>query len=187
MPVVPGKGARERDGRRAEFGAVLTFSRPAAAFRRPRRRASISANIGCNGLYREVTIPASVLIADDDPNIVLALRFLMEKEGYDVTVATNGDAALTAATRLRPDVVLLDVMMPRRNGYEVCAAIRADQALAGTRVVMLTAKGLTAERRNGLRAGADAYVTKPFATRDVLDQVRRLLPAAPVPLQARQS
>ena len=126
-------------------------------------------------------MPASVLIADDDANIVLALRFLMEKEGYEVAVATNGEAALAMATRLRPDVVLLDVMMPRRNGYDVCAAIRADCALANTRVVMLTAKGLTAERKNGLRAGADAYVTKPFATRDVLDQVRRLLPAVPSP------
>ena len=123
-------------------------------------------------------MPASVLIADDDSNIVLALRFLMEKEGYEVAIATNGDAALAMATRLRPDVVLLDVMMPRRNGYDVCAAIRADATLANTRVIMLTAKGLTAERKSGLSAGADAYVTKPFATRDVLDQVRRLLPGA---------
>ncbi len=121
-------------------------------------------------------MPASVLIADDDPNIVLALRFLMEKEGYTVTVATSGDAALRAAAKARPDVVLLDVMMPRRNGYDVCAAIRADRSLDGTRVIMLTAKGMSAERKNGLQAGADAYVTKPFATRDLLDQVRRLIP-----------
>lgn len=121
-------------------------------------------------------MPASVLIADDDPNIVLALRFLMEKEGYEVAVATNGEAALSMATKLRPDVVLLDVMMPRRSGYDVCAAIRADARLAQTRVIMLTAKGLTAEQKTGLRAGADAYVTKPFATHDVLEQVRRVLP-----------
>jgi two-component system, OmpR family, alkaline phosphatase synthesis response regulator PhoP len=121
---------------------------------------------------------ASVLIADDDPNIVLALRFLMEKAGYRVSVATDGEAALSAAARTRPDVVLLDVMMPRRNGYDVCAAIRANKALANTRIIMLTAKGLTAERKSGLRAGADAYVTKPFGTRDVLEQVRRLLPGA---------
>lgn len=118
---------------------------------------------------------ASVLIADDDPNIVMALRFLMEQAGYRVSVATNGDAVLSAVTKLRPDVVLLDVMMPRRNGYDVCAAIRADGAVAGTRVIMLTAKGLGAERKRGLRAGADAYVTKPFATREVLEQVRSLL------------
>ncbi len=127
---------------------------------------------------------ASVLIADDDPNIVLALRFLMEKAGYRVTVATDGEAALAVAAKMRPDIVLLDVMMPRRNGYDVCAAIRADQSLADTRVIMLTAKGLSAERKNGLRAGADAYVTKPFATRDVLDQVRRLLPGMTSPLES---
>jgi len=127
------------------------------------------------------TVSASILIADDDPNIVLALRFLMEKEGYKVTVATDGDAALSVAAKTRPDVVLLDVMMPRRNGYDVCAAIRGDKTLADTRVVMLTAKGLTAERKNGLRAGADAYVIKPFATHDVLDQVRRLLPGTAPP------
>ncbi|HTY70349.1 MAG TPA: response regulator [Alphaproteobacteria bacterium] len=124
---------------------------------------------------------ASVLIADDDPNIVLALRFLMEKAGYHVAVATDGDAALTVAAKMRPDIVLLDVMMPRRNGYDVCSAIRANKALADTRVIMLTAKGLTAERKSGLRAGADAFVTKPFATHDVLDQVRRLLPGAASP------
>jgi DNA-binding response OmpR family regulator len=127
---------------------------------------------------------ASVLIADDDPNIVLALRFLMEKAGYHVTVATDGDAALAVAAKMRPDIVLLDVMMPRRNGFDVCAAIRADKSLADTRVIMLTAKGLSAERRNGLRAGADAYVTKPFATRDVLDQVRRLLPGTASPSES---
>ncbi len=128
---------------------------------------------------------ASILIADDDPNIVLALRFLMEKAGYRVTVATDGDAALRVAAKVRPDVVLLDVMMPRRNGYDVCAAIRADKSLADTRVIMLTAKGLTAERKNGLQAGADAYVTKPFATREVLDQVQRLLPGTTLPSASR--
>ena len=120
---------------------------------------------------------AAVLIVDDDPNIVLALRFLMEKEGYRVTVATNGDAALRAVVKTRPDVVLLDVMMPRRSGYDVCAAIRADPAIADTKVILLTAKGLTAERTQGLKVGADAYVTKPFATSEVLEQVRRLIPA----------
>ena len=122
-----------------------------------------------------------MLIADDDPNIVLALRFLMEKEGYEVTVASDGDAALSAVARVRPHVVLLDVMMPRRNGYDVCAAIRADGALAGSRVIMLTAKGQSSERKHGLRAGADAYVTKPFESRELLEQVRRLVPAAPGP------
>jgi two-component system, OmpR family, alkaline phosphatase synthesis response regulator PhoP len=118
---------------------------------------------------------ASILIADDDANIVLALRYLMERAGYRVTVATDGEAALAAVTAERPDLVLLDVMMPRRNGNDVAKAIRGDRSLAATRIVMLTAKGLPAERNRGLAAGADAYVTKPFAIRDVMDEVRRLL------------
>ncbi|HEX7007070.1 MAG TPA: response regulator [Alphaproteobacteria bacterium] len=126
-------------------------------------------------------MPASILIADDDPNIVLALRFLMEKEGYQVRVATDGDAALAAIVRHRPDLVVLDVMMPRRNGFDVCAAVRADPQLAGTRIIMLTAKGLDRERSRGLDAGADDYVTKPFATRDVLERVRQLIDAAAAP------
>jgi len=125
----------------------------------------------------EHRLPASILIADDDPNIVLALRFLMEKEGYQVRVATDGAGALAAVVRHRPDLVLLDAMMPRRNGFEVCAAIRANRELAATRVIMLTAKGLAGERDRGLAAGADEYVTKPFATQDVLRLVRGLIPA----------
>jgi DNA-binding response OmpR family regulator len=123
-------------------------------------------------------LAASVLIADDDPNIVLALRFLMEKEGYRVSIATDGEAALADVMSLRPSLVLLDAMMPRRNGFEVCAAIRANPDLAATRVVMLTAKGLARERKLGFQAGADEYVTKPFANQDVLQLVRRLVPLA---------
>jgi two-component system, OmpR family, alkaline phosphatase synthesis response regulator PhoP len=118
---------------------------------------------------------ASILIADDDANIVLALRFLMEREGYRVAVASDGEEALRAVAELRPDLVLLDVMMPRRDGNDVARAIRAEHALARTRIVMLTAKGQPNERSRGLHAGADAYVTKPFAIHEVLDQVRQLL------------
>jgi DNA-binding response OmpR family regulator len=128
-------------------------------------------------------VAVSVLIADDDPNIVLALRFLMEKEGYRVRVATDGEAALADVAAQPPDVVLLDAMMPRRSGFDVCAAIRSDPQLAGVRVVMLTAKGLARERRMGLRAGADEYVTKPFSNQDVLRLVRRLT-APPAAAQA---
>jgi DNA-binding response OmpR family regulator len=124
----------------------------------------------------ECRLAASVLIADDDPNIVLALQFLMEKEGYRVRVATDGAAALADAVSHRPDVILLDAMMPRRNGFEVCAAIRANPDMAETRIVMLTAKGLARERKLGLQAGADEYVTKPFSNHDVLQLVRRLTP-----------
>ena len=118
-------------------------------------------------------MPVSILIADDDRNIALALRFLMERDGYPVRVADDGDAALAAVERHRPDVVMLDVMMPRRGGMEVCAAIRANPAIAATRIIMLTARG-----RRGLRTGADDYIAKPFSTRHVLERVRLLLPLA---------
>jgi DNA-binding response OmpR family regulator len=130
-------------------------------------------------------MPASILIADDDANIVQALRFLMEKEGYRVRVATDGEAALAAVAEHRPDVVLLDVMMPRRNGFDVCRSIRADRAFAGTRIIMLSAKGLAGERNRGLSAGADDYVTKPFSTRELLARVRQMLDSAAAPISRR--
>ena len=105
----------------------------------------------------------------------MALRFFMEKEGYRVRVATDGEAALEAMAKHRPDIVLLDVMMPRRNGFDVCASIRADRALENVRIIMLSAKGLSGERNRGLRAGADDYVTKPFSTRELLTKVKELL------------
>jgi DNA-binding response OmpR family regulator len=130
-------------------------------------------------------MPVSILIADDDTNIVLALRFLMEKEGYRVRVAADGDSALAAVTKHRPDIVLLDVMMPRRNGFDVCQSIRADRSLENVRIIMLSAKGLSGERERGLRAGANEYVTKPFSTRELLARVKELLaPMTPSPATA---
>lgn len=116
-----------------------------------------------------------ILIADDEPNIVLSLEFLMRRAGYQVEKVGDGDAALEAVRRAPPDLVLLDVMMPRRDGFEVCQEIRRDPALAGVRIAMLTAKGREVEREKGLALGADSYITKPFATQEVLDTVRSLL------------
>jgi DNA-binding response OmpR family regulator len=116
-----------------------------------------------------------ILIVDDEPNIVMSLEFLMKREGFAVAVATDGEEALTQAAAFAPDLVLLDVMMPKKSGYEVCEALRADPARAGLRIVMLTAKGREAEVARGLALGADAYVTKPFSTRDLVAQVRALL------------
>lgn len=117
----------------------------------------------------------SVLIADDEPNIILSLKFIMEQAGYHVRVARDGDDALAQVAQQPPDLILLDVMMPRLTGYDVCEAIRANPDYAGTRIVMVTAKGREAEREKGLALGADDYVTKPFSTRDVLQQVQTLL------------
>lgn len=118
---------------------------------------------------------ASVLIVDDEPNIVLSLEFLMRQAGYDVRVARDGDAALAAVAESVPDLVLLDVMMPGRDGYEVCQSIRANPACARTRIVMLTARSRDVEREKGIALGADEYVTKPFSTRALVERVREML------------
>lgn len=122
-------------------------------------------------------MPASVLVVDDEPNIVLSLEFLMRQAGFDVRTARDGDAALAAIAERPPDLVLLDLMIPGRDGYEICQVIRSDPACARTRIVMLTARSREVEREKGLALGADDYVTKPFSTRDLVERVRQLLAA----------
>jgi len=119
-----------------------------------------------------------VLIADDEPNIVISLEFLMKREGHRVSVARDGDAALEAIRRERPDLVLLDVMMPGRSGFDVCQAVRADEALARVKILMLSAKGRDTDLAKGTALGADAYMTKPFSTRELADKVREMLGSA---------
>jgi DNA-binding response OmpR family regulator len=119
-----------------------------------------------------------VLIADDEQNIVLSLEFLLRREGFEVFVAGDGVSALQVMAERRPDLVLLDVMMPKRNGYEVCQQIRANAEWRGTKVIMLTAKGRDSEIAKGMALGADAYVTKPFSTRDLVTRVKDLLGVA---------
>jgi DNA-binding response OmpR family regulator len=116
-----------------------------------------------------------VLIADDEPNIVASLEFLMEQAGYEVKVAANGQAALELVASFRPDLVLLDVMMPGKSGYEVCQSLKSDPATRAVKVVMLSAKGRDIEVAKGLELGADAYVTKPFSTRDLVARIRDML------------
>lgn len=123
----------------------------------------------------ESEIPASILIADDDPNILRALSFLMQREGHAVRTATDGQQTLAAVAAEKPDLLLLDLMMPRGNGYDVCKALRASSDYDGVRIVMLTARGGDAEQLTGLRLGADAYVTKPFAIGEVVDCVSAVL------------
>jgi DNA-binding response OmpR family regulator len=117
-----------------------------------------------------------VLIADDEPNIVISLEFLMKQRGYETRVARDGDEALAEVERFQPDLVLLDVMLPRRNGFEVCQKLRAD-GWTDLRIVMLTAKGRDVEIEKGLALGADAYVTKPFSTGELVERVASLLEA----------
>jgi DNA-binding response OmpR family regulator len=126
-------------------------------------------------------LPQRVLIVDDEPNIVSALEFLMEDAGLEVRTAGDGRDALALAAEFAPDLVLLDVVMPIVNGYEVCQRLKSDPATRGTRVLMLSAKGRDVEIAKGLELGADAYMTKPFSTRDLMSKVRELLAAPPVP------
>ncbi len=116
-----------------------------------------------------------ILIVDDEPNIVISLEFLMKKEGFEVAVANDGDEALAKVASFNPDLILLDVMMPKKSGFEVCEALRADPNRAGLQIVMLTAKGRDTEVAKGIALGADAYVTKPFSTKDLVAKVKEIL------------
>lgn len=122
----------------------------------------------------------SVLIVDDEPNIVLSLQFLMKKAGFEVRIARDGEEALGEVARAQPDLMLLDAMMPKRDGFDVCQTVRANPDWSKIRIIMLTAKGRDIEREKGLALGADDYITKPFSTRDVLARIEQLLgpPAA---------
>lgn len=120
-----------------------------------------------------------VLIVDDEPNIVLSLQFLLSREGYDVDIARDGEAALALAARLPPDLVVLDLMLPGIDGYEVCRRLRESPATAATKILVVTARAREAERVRGLAEGADAYITKPFSTRDLIAEVAGLLGRAP--------
>ena len=100
----------------------------------------------------------TILVADDEPNIVISLEYLLQREGYVVIVAKDGQEALDVIARDKPDLVLLDVMMPNKSGFEVCQAVRADEALRHTRILMLTAKGRETDVAKGLALGADANI-----------------------------
>jgi DNA-binding response OmpR family regulator len=118
---------------------------------------------------------AKLLIADDEPNILISLEFLMKREGYEVHLARDGQEALDAIAAIRPDLVLLDVMMPRKSGFDVCQEVRASETLKGTRILMLTAKGRDTDVAKGTALGVNAYMTKPFSTKELVEKVRELL------------
>jgi DNA-binding response OmpR family regulator len=125
---------------------------------------------------------AKIVIADDEPNILISLEFLMQREGHEVHLARDGQEALDLLRRERPQLLLLDVMMPRKTGFEVCQEVRQDEALKDTLILMLTAKGRETDVVKGLALGANGYMTKPFSTRELADKVRALLagPSGPV-------
>jgi DNA-binding response OmpR family regulator len=118
-----------------------------------------------------------ILIADDEPNIVVSLEYLMKRAGYEVLIARDGQEAIDTIRRERPQLVLLDVMMPGKTGFDVCQELRADDALSGTLVLMLTAKGRATDIEKGMGVGADGYMTKPFSTKDLVAKVAEMLAA----------
>ncbi|GEO36242.1 DNA-binding response OmpR family regulator [Skermanella aerolata] len=117
----------------------------------------------------------SILVADDEPSILLSLQFLLQKAGFEVRLAHNGEEVLQAVEQSAPDLLLLDAMMPHRDGYDVCQTIRADPRWTSLPIIMLTAKSRDVERQKGMALGATDYVTKPFSTRDLVATVRKHL------------
>ncbi len=116
-----------------------------------------------------------ILIVDDEPNIVVSLEFLMKQKGHAVKVVNDGESALAAVAEFRPDLILLDVMMPRMSGYDLCQRVRENPAWQDIKIIMLSAKGRDIEVTKGLAVGADAYMTKPFSTKDLIDKVQGML------------
>jgi DNA-binding response OmpR family regulator len=116
-----------------------------------------------------------VLIAEDEPSIVVSLEFLLKSAGHEVVVARDGEEALRLVAASPPDLVVLDIMLPSVSGFEVCRRIRADPAARTARVLMLTARGRESEMQKGMAAGADAWMTKPFSTKELMEVVARLL------------
>lgn len=128
-----------------------------------------------------MTEPTRVLIVDDEPNIRLSLEFLMRKAGYAVRSAGDGEEALAEVARETPDVVLLDVMMPKLDGFTVCARIRAMSLARRVRIIMVTARGREVERERAHALGADDYIVKPFSAREAIERVAALLAPSPDP------
>ena len=120
-------------------------------------------------------MPYTILVVDDEPSIVVPLQFLMEQNGYTVQVAATGEEAMDAIDRYRPDLILLDIMLPVIDGFEVCQAVREDPSRRDTKIIFLTAMGRDMDKAKGIASGADAYITKPFANAEVLETVGRLL------------
>jgi len=116
-----------------------------------------------------------ILVVDDEPNVIRSLTFVLEKEGYDVSSATNGEGAMAKIQESKPNLMLLDVMMPKKNGYEVCKEVKSNPSLSDIHIIMLTAKGQQADREKGLNAGANEFMTKPFSLKMIVGKVKEIL------------
>ena len=116
-----------------------------------------------------------VLVVDDEPHVVQTLTFVLRKEGYEVFTAGNGEEAISQVHESKPDLMFLDVMMPKKNGYEVCQELKSDSNLKSIHIIMLSAKGQEADKEKALSLGADEFMTKPFSPAVVVTRVRELL------------
>lgn len=130
---------------------------------------------GIMGIGNYTRMAHSVLVVEDEPNIVLSLQFIMKRSGHEVRIAEDGEAALDAMRDQKPDVVLLDVMLPKRDGLSVCEAIRANPDWQDVKILVLSAKSREADKEKAMSLGADDYITKPYSTRDVCDRVNSML------------
>ena len=118
---------------------------------------------------------AKILVVDDDPYILLSLEFLMKKAGYDVLIARNGNETLEILKKNVPDIVLLDIMMPDIDGYEICKIIKSNPILKKAKIIFLSAKTKQSDIQKGYDLGADLFITKPFSTRILKQEVEKLL------------
>lgn len=116
-----------------------------------------------------------VLLIEDEPNIIEAIRFILSRDGWEVKTHANGKDAVETVRATKPDVIILDVMLPGRSGFDILSEIRGDSVLGGTPVLMLTARGQSKDREMAERAGASHYMTKPFSNSEILETVRRLV------------
>ena len=116
-----------------------------------------------------------ILVVDDEPSIVRPLMFILKKKGYEVLTASNGEEGLNVARAEKPDLIFLDVMMPKKNGYEVCQELKSDPNLQGTYVIILTARGVELDEEEKKRVRADEYMSKPFSPIRVVERVNTVL------------
>jgi two-component system, OmpR family, alkaline phosphatase synthesis response regulator PhoP len=117
----------------------------------------------------------SVLLVEDEPNIVLSLQFVMNQMGFDVRVSGDGETAIEEIEKQVPDLLLLDIMLPRRDGFAVCESVKANPQCGNVKIIMLSAKSRETDREKALKLGADKFITKPFSTRDLKELVSELM------------
>ena len=126
----------------------------------------------------------TILIADDEPYLIRSLSYVLQREGYHVESAVDGQEAMSKIETLRPDLVFLDLMLPRLDGFQICRRVKERPDLRSIYVIILTAKGQQEDRQKGFQAGADAFMTKPFSPKEIIDKLRQILGSSDRPSDA---